>query len=180
MGTDVWSEKGVIVKSDKMINLVNDTNINAIKSLCISYYEQNIGSDIKEDEWDDVSINEYFGVLKKLNDFSLKQVKEALNSIIQIEGSPAKYDTSITVRHSDTLLDLFSYILENIFPKLPKLIEVRAFGSGRFNGYNVPLGVACFVFDDSSCFKQTLTTNGKEMSKIFGHCDITEWTIVSY
>ena len=60
--------------------------------------------------------------------------------------------------------------------ELPYLEEVNAWGSSRYNGYDVPLGVVCFVFDENSCFEKAISQSGKDLKKIIGHCNVTEWT----
>ena len=59
---------------------------------------------------------------------------------------------------------------------LPTIQEITAWGSNRYNGYDVPKGVACVVFDSNDCFKRTLSGQGKAVEKLFGHCDESEWT----
>ena len=49
-------------------------------------------------------------------------------------------------------------------------------GSPRYNGWDVPLGEACFVFDEDACFTKTTSDEGESLSKAIGHCSITEWS----
>ena len=46
----------------------------------------------------------------------------------------------------------------------------------RYNGWSVPLGEACFVFDEDACFTRALSEEGENLKKVLGHCNVTEWT----
>ena len=98
-------------------------------------------------------------------------------------GEPAKYDIDTHVEYSEEVADLFQQIIASYSDVMgvdvPALEEVIAWGSARLNGWDVPLGVACFVFDKNECFIQTLSDEGKALKKVIGHCDVTEWTYYS-
>jgi len=79
----------------------------------------------------------------------------------------------------EPLLGIWNDILE-FYPDLPQLQEVRAFSKGRLEGYDVPIGEACFIFGPYVCFEKSLTKKGKALKKAIGHCDESEWTTVSY
>jgi hypothetical protein len=84
-------------------------------------------------------------------------------------------------------MDLFNKLFEACDLDIPYLENVVAFGSARYNGWDVPLGVACFVFSSDQfvfssdqCFEKTLSEEGKNLKKMIGHCDESEWTDISY
>jgi hypothetical protein len=77
-------------------------------------------------------------------------------------------------------MDLFNKLFEACDLDIPYLENVVAFGSARYNGWDVPLGVACFVFSSDQCFVRTLSEEGKNLKKMIGHCQETEWTDISY
>ena len=80
---------------------------------------------------------------------------------------------------ADNLLEFWQSILSVLRPNLPVLQEVRAFTSNRLEGFGVPTGEACFIFATSDCFERILTEEGKALEKAIGHCDESEWTVVS-
>jgi len=173
MGTDVWSESGIIAFTEEVVKIVNGKNKNKVVEICQSFWE-NISLEEDSDKKD------HFKPLQNISNKSkISEIQEILSSIVNIDGEPSKYNTDIEVRYSYELEDLFGSILA-LCPDLPELKSITAFGSARLNGYSVPLGVACFIFDSNDCFEQVLTEKGKYLKKVIGHCRETEWTIVSY
>lgn len=171
MGTDVWSECGVIASTKEIVNIVNGKNKNKIIEICQSFY----------DSLDNQQLKEHFEALNKISKKStIRNIQDILESIVIVDGSPSKYDTEICIRYSDNIEDLFSNIIEETIPDFPNLISVDAFGSCRYNGYEVPLGEACFIFNSDDFYEKKLTEKGKLFKKIIGHCVEREWTIVSY
>ena len=171
MGIDISSDSGVIATVKQVLKCVNTKNKSAIIDVCNLYYKEhtlNVYSD--EDSL------ELFSPLRDCHQMMrLCQVREALASTVVVEGEPSKYATC-RVKESDWVTNLFQKVLDAAGHDLPYLKEVTAFGSNRYNGYDVPLGVACFVFDDNDCFTRKLSSSGKRLEKIIGHCEVTEWT----
>lgn len=172
MGTDIYSECGIILSKSEIIKIVNGKNKETIIDICQDFYDE-----IKNDNDE---IKDHFEKLNKISSkIKIKDLQEILDSLIIVDGQPSKYDTETNVRYSYCILELFSEIIKTI-PELPSLKDVTAFGSSRLNGYTVPLGIACFIFQSDDCYEKVLTKKGKFMKKIFGHCNETEWTIISY
>ena len=84
------------------------------------------------------------------------------------------------VEGAEFVQELFEKILDVSGFDLPYIQEVTAWGSSRYNGWDVPKGVACVVFISEECYVKTLSEQGMAVKKLLGHCDETEWTEMSY
>ena len=110
----------------------------------------------------------------------LNTIRGVIDSCVGVRGEVSKYG-DCWVENSEYAQDLFTKILDACphANDLPYIMEVTAWGSGRNNGWEVPKGVACVVFDSESCYERTLSDQGKAVKKLLGHCDETEWTEMS-
>jgi hypothetical protein len=169
MGTDVWNESGVIASNDDMIQLIRKKDLKTIIGICKS--ESLVKLEITE--------LESLKAIKKGS--TIEEVKDALYECVKIHGEPSKYgNDDCYIENECELSTLWSEILRETRPELPSLNNIRIFDSSRYNGYDVPLGEACFIFDSDSCFTQTLSDEGHALKRAIGSCLLTEWTIVSY
>lgn len=184
MGVDVYSESGVLATTEDMVSFITGKNKKDVIQICQEFY-----NDLKHEsdqtpdcKWG-VERYQFFEALNAIQAKTINDLREVVSSVIQVNGKPGKYDLDTQVLHSEDLLHLFSQIV-NSYEKshdkaLPELISVDAWGSARYNGWEVPLGIACFVFDKSVCYEQQLSESGKLLKKVIGHCDVTEWTVYS-
>tara|TARA_B100000029_G_C17273271_1_gene850621 strand:+ start:234 stop:734 length:501 start_codon:yes stop_codon:yes gene_type:complete len=166
MGTDVYSESGIIATTDDVIGLLRKKDLKKVIEICM-------------DESLEIGDLE---PLKKINKkSSIEEVKNVLFECVKVHGKPSKYgNDDCYLENSYQLECLWDSILSDTRPELPSLKEINVFDSPRYNGWNVPLGEACFIFDSTNCFVQTLSEEGQVLKKAIGHCDESEWTIVSY
>ena len=180
MGTDIYSGKGVIADVDDIVRFVNGKNKRTVIKTCQEWYN-GILDEYKEnpDEWRKQVVDDFDGIYNISTKATIAEVRRALQSVVKVEGEVAKYGDCY-VEHSDYLMDLFNKLFEVCGLDVPYLENVTAFGSARYNGWDVPLGVACFVFSSNECFVRTLSEEGENLKKMIGHCDETEWTEISY
>jgi len=183
MGLDVYSGRGVIFTTDEFLKVINGKNKRDAVSVCLEYHQQLV-KDARQNPDDDWRQNlaasfKHLGSLKK--SMNLDEIRVIIASVVEVGGEVAKYG-DCWVENSEFVQELFEQILE-VCPDaddLPHIQEVTAWGSGRNNGWEVPKGVACVVFDSDSCYERTLSDQGKAVKKLLGHCDETEWTEMSY
>ena len=180
MGTDIYSGKGVIADIDDIVRFVNGKNKRTVIKTCQEWYN-GILDEYKEnpDEWRKQVVDDFDGIYNISTKATIAEVRRALQSVVKVEGEVAKYGDCY-VEHSDYLMDLFNKLFEVCGLDVPYLENVTAFGSARYNGWDVPLGVACFIFSSDECFVRTLSEKGESLQKMIGHCHETEWTEMSY
>jgi len=181
MGMDIYSEQGVIVSIDEMLGMLRKKDLKPVLQACLNFFHDYS----KHDFWtqSSTSFEDFFEPIRSLQEVAkptLEQVQEALNKVCVVNGEPSKYGSDdCFVHHADALCHLWQNIVAATRPELPDLNEIRVFASGRVNGWDVPHGVACFIFSDTECYEKVLTDQGKALKKAVGHCDSSEWTIMS-
>ncbi len=185
MGTDIYTGSGVICDVDQAVKFINGKNKSAVIEICAEFYNELAAEAEKapKDQWRKDTLK-FFNPLKKFVDGNhqgrIGDIRDIVASVVKVSGKPSKYDVDTHVLNSEEVADLFRKIIESFSTatgvELPELEEVTAWGSARYNGWDVPLGVACFVFDKDYCFTQAMSDQGKALKKVIGHCDVTEWT----
>lgn len=184
MGTDIYSSRGIILEIDDFLKIVNGKNKSDVVTVCLSFH-QDLVVDARQnpdDDWRQNLVRSFKALGGLKSKMKLSEIREIIASSIEVGGEVAKYG-DCWVENSEYAHDLFDRIIDACLDgqlELPHIQEVTAWGSGRNNGWDVPKGVACVVFDSESCFERTLSEQGKAVKKLFGHCDETEWTTVSY
>jgi hypothetical protein len=180
MGIDVYSGKGVIADSDEVVRFVNGKNKKIVIQTCQEWYD-GVVDEYKNDpsDWRQQVVTDFEGIDKISTKATIAEVRRALRSVIKVGGEVAKYGECY-VKHDEYLMELFNKLFEACDLGLPYLDNVTAFGSPRYNGWDVPLGVACFVFSSDDCFVRSLSEQGENLQKMIGHCNETEWTEMSY
>jgi hypothetical protein len=176
MGVDIYTGRGVVVTVEDFLKIINGKNKSNVVSVCKSYYEYLLGHPVEMD-WMKELADDYKVLSTLKTTMKLSEIREIIASVVTVKGEPSKYG-SCYVDNSEYVEDLFTRILD-VCPEaddLPPIQEIEAWGSSRYNGWDVPKGVACVVFDSDDCFKRTLSKQGKVVEKLFGHCDETEWT----
>jgi hypothetical protein len=125
MGTDVWSESGIIAFTKEVVKIVNGKNKNKVVEICQSFWE-NISLEDNTDRVD------HFKPLQNISKKSkISEIQEILSSIVNIDGEASKYNTDIEVRYSYELEDLFGSILA-LCPDLPFLRRERPYFRRKF------------------------------------------------
>jgi hypothetical protein len=178
MGIDIYAGRGVVVTVEDFLKIINGNNKSNVVSVCKSYYEYCLElADNSNQEWVK-ELADYYKVLSTLKTtMKLSEIREIIASTVGSYGEPSKYGRCGVVDPEYTE-DLFTRILDACpeADDIPRIQEITAWGSNRYNGYDVPKGVACVVFYSDDCFKRTLSKQGKVVEKLFGHCDESEWT----
>ena len=182
MGMDIYSGRGVIFTVDEFLKVINGKSKSDVVAVCLTFH-QDLVVDARQHPDDDWRQNlaasfKPLGSLKK--SMILSTIREIIASTIEVGGEVSKYG-DCWVKNDEYVQDLFNRILDACpnANDLPLIESVTAWGSGRNNGWEVPKGVACVVFDSESCYERTLSEQGKAVKKMFGHCDETEWTEMS-
>ena len=183
MGIDIYSGRGVIFTVDEfLIKAIKGKNKSDAVSVCLEYHQQLVkdARQNPDDEWKTNLSNSFkaLGGLKK--SMNLDEIRVIVASTVELGGQVAKYG-DCWVENAEYVQELFEQILE-VCPEaedVPHIQEVTAWGSGRNNGWDVPKGVACVVFDSESCFERRMNHHGEALKKVLGHCDETEWTEMS-
>ena len=182
MGMDIYSGRGVIFTVDEFLKVINGKSKSDVVAVCLTFH-QDLVVDARQHPDDDWRQNlaESFKPLSELKkSMPLNTIRGVIDSCVGVRGEVAKYG-ECWVENSEYAQDLFTKILDACphANDLPYIMEVTAWGSGRNNGWEVPKGVACVVFDPESCYERTLSDQGKAVKKLLGHCDETEWTEMS-
>ena len=186
MGVDVYSSKGAIFTVEEFLKIVNGKNKSDVVGACHTFYQElvdaeNANTDCEwrrsHPQWRSQLVESYKSLSTLKKTMKLSEIRDVISSIVTVEGEPSKYG-SCYVNDSEFVQELFDLILDACpeAKNLPPIQEIEAWGSSRYNGWDVPLGVACVVFDSESCFTKTLSKQGKELKRLLGHCDETEWT----
>jgi len=181
MGIDIYSGRGVIFTVDEFLKVINGKSKSDVVAACLTFH-QDLVRDARQNPNDDwkTGVAESFkalGGLKK--SMKLDEIREIIASTVEVGGEVAKYG-DCWVENSEYVEELFGKILDvSGHDELPYISQVTAWGSCRNNGWEVPKGVACVVFDSEYCFERTLSEHGRLLKKVLGHCDETEWTEMS-
>lgn len=182
MGMDIYSGRGVIFTVDEFLKVINGKSKSEVVAVCLTFH-QDLVVDARQHPDDDWRQNlaESFKPLSELKkSMPLNTIRGVIDSCVGVRGEVSKYG-ECWVENSEYAQDLFTKILDACphANDLPYIMEVTAWGSGRNNGWEVPKGVACVVFDSESCYERTLSDQGKAVKKLLGHCNETEWTEMS-
>lgn len=187
MGTDISSESGVLCQTEDVVKFINGKNKKLVMEICTEFYD-NLKSQSEgkgTDSWE-MEVFKHFEPLAAFQSnskMSISDVREVAASVVKVSGEPAKYDIDTHVVHSEQLEELFGKIVDSYRDMtgidIPSLYEVNAWGSARYNGWDVPLGEACFVFSENECYTKQISDEGKALKKVIGHCAVTEWTTYS-
>lgn len=182
MGIDIYSGRGIVFTVDEFLKIIRGNDKSDVVAVCHHFYDQLVkDADCNSDnEWKSKVADRFKPLSTLKTSMKLSDIREIIESAIEVGGEVSKYgECYITDREEveDLFREIFNACSEA--DDLPHIAEVTAWGSGRNNGWDVPKGVACVVFDSESCFERTLSDQGKAVKKLFGHCDETEWTEMS-
>ena len=186
MGVDIYTGRGVVVTIEDFLKIINGKNKSNVVSVCKSYYEELLeqaGLAKSSCKWMKELADDYKVLSTLKTTMKLSEIREIIASTVDFRGEPSTYVDQMKygqcgVADPEYTEDLFTRILDACpeADDLPCIQEITAWGSNRYNGYDVPKGVACVVFYSDDCFKRTLSKQGKVVEKLFGHCDESEWT----
>ncbi len=175
MGVDITACEGVLAQTEDIVKLVNGKN----KQHVLDYWHDWFNASESIAEYGD---GQMCGFVMKdtfeppaATDASMLKIgviRKRLENLVNVDGTGL--DCGVVFR--DEVHDFFQGLLYIIAPKLPCLEGVEAWGSSRYQGYDVPKGVACFVFDVEDCFKRVPTAAGKRLKAVLGNLDVTSWS----
>ena len=175
MGIDIYSSKGIVFTVEEFLKVINGKNKPSVVSACKSYHEYLVEQAGESEGWQKEIADQYKILSTLKTTMKLSEIREIIASTVDLYGEP---DTEYGVADSEYSVELFTRILYACpeADNLPPIQEIEAWGSSRYNGWEVPKGVACVVFDSEYCFNKTLSKHGKALKKMLGHCDETQWT----
>ncbi len=188
MGVDITACEGVLATIEDIVKIVNNKNKQQVLDYWNNWWSPDLAScehdrheqvlgclnfDPDEEQCGFV-MSDLFEPLAETNASMLKigVVRTLLKNMVNVEGTGL--DTGVVF--AEEVHSFFEGLLNKIAPKLPYLESVEAWGSSRYNGWDVPLGVACFIFDAESCFRKVPTAAGKRLKEIIGDLDVTSWS----
>jgi len=181
MGTDVWTEEGILIPIDSFLSIITKTKTKKIIS--------NINEVLKQKRWeeDKNTIGEVLNIKSFDKELSKDELIESLGKIVrdQVKGETGKYGDS-WIDNSEELSDVLSAVVNTMAKDpscVPDVSEVKAFGSYRYSGlYEVQLGEPYVCFSPSECFEQVMTDTGKALAKALKtrELDVSSWSVVSY
>ncbi|MDA7910062.1 hypothetical protein N9Z53_03960 [Mariniblastus sp.] len=175
MGVDITACEGVLATVEDIFKIVDSKNKQQVLDYWHKWYDENETiRDYGDEEMCGFVMKDTFEPPAATNASMLKigVIRTRLKDLVNVDGTGL--DTGVVF--AEEVHNFFEGLLEKVAPKLPYLEGVEAWGSSRYNGYEVPKGVACFVFDVESCFKRVPTAAGKKLKEIIGDLDVTSWS----
>lgn len=184
--TDMSSGSGVVIELREFLNIICGKSKADVVNVCLEHYEAAAAAaESDAGQWREY-LRKAFEPLSDLNKkMKLDDVRDAVASCADIRGEVGKYNVrhgEMNIENNDKLLDLLACIMA-VCPKadnLPPIESISIWASERLNGWEVPIGVPCVVFNDDEVFERVLNPCGKAVKKLFGSCESISWTEVSY
>lgn len=177
MGVDIRSEKTLVVRYATVLESLTPADRFDLIRACRTVAESCVShARLFPDHVRERAFN--WGELRTLNnETSLETVRSMLAAACVVDVDESRYGHGTAVLMSEVLeRTLWPAIFELIEPDFPRLQEIRAFGSSRVAGYEVPIDEACFIFESRPCFEKRLTAIGKIVEARFGSCEERTWT----
>ena len=84
------------------------------------------------------------------------------------------------IEHADVLADMLLTIMGPKNAKALPHFAFEYFTSGRYSGWNVPLGTPCITFDADGLFEEKMTAAGRKLSKQLGIKSLSSTTWTTY
>lgn len=177
MGVDITACEGVLASVEDIVKIVNSKNKKQVIDYWNSWWaEQKLNSWFDEDgEQCGFVMGDLFKPPLGVHMVKIGVIRTRLKNMVNVAGTGL--DTGVVF--NEEVNSFFEGLLDEIAPKLPYLEGVEAWGSSRYNGWGVPLGVARFVFETEGCFKRVPTAAGKRLKEIVGDLEVTSWSYYS-
>lgn len=180
MGVDITACEGVLASVEDIVRIVNNKNKQQVLDYWHNWWAEAIDHGCLQNPGDTeyeqcgFVMGNLFEPPVETNASMLKigVIRIRLKEMVNVDGEGL--DTGVVFQQE--VHNFFEGLLEKISPKLPHLEGVEAWGSNRYNGWEVPKGVACFIFDAESCFRKVPTAAGKRLKEIIGDLDVTSWS----
>ena len=189
MGTDIDSDSAMILDHPQtLLEHIDSKNQRAITQAIANRIKRVIKQHKKDavtDKWHAEMAknlqNEYKDTwLDTSQETTLEDLKAELMAMLEVDGEPDKYENEISIPRVEEADLVWGAVIQTLHPKFPEFLGFDVWGSSRYNGYEVPLGVPCAKFSEEDCFERVMTTRGKAFEKVTGIKTPTEWTTISY
>ena len=174
MGTDVWSESGVIVCLGDMYNSIPKRGFSVAIIAVQKYAKKKIAAAAKAADGE----NEKIDLLKCFLDVELNDRDGFIDALSSF--SAYDDDDDFEYNSSGDIFTVWEIVLKATHPDLPMFGELKVFENRRECGYGVPIGEPVFIFDQTKLLKKVPTEKGKKFKKLFGSCDEISWSVMSY
>lgn len=176
MGTDVYSETGIIKTLPQMIQAFPKEGLKLIAAAVNRYIKTKVEPEYQDNFLD---LTDFQGNYREYTQ-ALYELSRIHNDEIDHNDENDFYDPGYEYDHTGHILNIWRIIMKSAHPQLPIIQEIRVFDNPREVGYNVPINTPVFIFPTNKMFKQVLTKKGNQFKKVFGDCKQTTWTILSY
>lgn len=179
MGVDIYSYSGVVLTIDDMLSFVKDENRTKVLEACHTFYKdlyESVTPEQKSYEGYYSTMLEHFACLKDLDVESSSEICDILLQLTDTTGE----GNEMEVIYSDAHLKLWRCIIKTSEAELPELTDIKVWGAPRYQGYDVPREVACFIFDKNECYETKLSIAGENLENIVGSFRVCDWTVYSY
>lgn len=180
MSFDYWVEKGVVYVIEDMVKLIDASNKSEIAAICRSHALEVAGDEAGTQDGAKSPRN-IFGHLAELKVIpTIQELRDALVRCVEVEDQAPTHWCYYYIQCQESLFELWKSILEQLsgqekYRDLPELVSIELFKSNEHAASDVPVNVACFVFDSDQCFEKTLTDCGKALKRAFGTCLESTW-----
>ena len=175
MGVDITACEGVLASVEDIVKIVNSKNKQQVIDYWNSWWEEQGRSSYFNPEYEQCGfvMGDLFEPPLGGHMMKIGVIRTRLKNMVNVAGTGL--DTGVVF--NEEVYTFFEGLLNEIAPKLPYLNSIEAWGSTRYNGWGVPLGVARFVFDAEGCFRRVPTASGKRLKEIIGNrLTITSWS----
>jgi len=179
MGTDVWSEDGIVMSLGEMAQAIPQKGVLLVSAAIKKYVKSKVEKKYSKTFKDLMELNgDYDDLIGAL--LELSRIHEKPKGKRQESEEDDFFDSEYEYDHTGHILAIWRIIMKNLHPDLPVIGEIKVFDNPRECGWVVPINEPCFIFDDRKLFKTMLSTKGKKFKKVFGRCEKTTWTVMSY
>ena len=179
MTGDITACEGVLATIDDIVKIVNNKNKQQVLDYWNNWWSDGDNNFDPDGEQCGFVMSDLFEPPVETNASMLKigVIRTRLKDLVNVSSLKLVDGTGLDtgVVFNEEVYSFFQGLLEKI-SKLPYLEGVEAWGSNRYNGWEVPKGVACFIFDTESCFRKVPTAAGKRLKEIIGDLDVTYWS----
>lgn len=174
MGVDIYSQKGVVLTIDEAVaKMIPSMKASEIKKLLplIEAAAEDATALMHDRE---------FAANMQARLAGMRTTKELRAWVVDLVHAFTSADEGY-VDHADVLADMLLTIMGPKNAKALPHFAFEYFNSGRYSGWDVPLGVPCVVFDADGLFEEKMTAAGRKLAKQLGVKSLssTSWTVYS-
>ena len=173
MGTDVWSESGIVICLNEACRAIPKRGFSTT-ILAVQKYVKSKIKRVAEDKDEKIAIKRLKRLMEVKNNDRDSFVEALCEFSAYRSGDRYEYDSY------GFIFDVWKIIMKTSRPELPQLGELKVFDNGRECGWSVPVGEPVLIFDSSKLLKQVLTEKGRKFKRTFGSCSESTWSVMSY